>query len=126
MDQNEVNDDGWQRQRQQPLRPQTEQEGVGTARGNDNNNVDGAQDDKDVAEPLIIFYGANSNRGEDDVTYGKQGDIITAPHTLCQYDDDKCGGTTRMETLLEDVSKQRGEQRNGNRGEEKAELRHGR
>ena len=61
MDQNEVNDDGWQRRRQQPPRPQPEQKGVGVARGMDKNNVDGAQDDKDVAEPLIIFYGANSD-----------------------------------------------------------------
>ena len=50
-------------------------------RVNDNNNVDGAQDDKDVAELLIIIYGANSDRGEDDVTDGN-GDIITAPHPL--------------------------------------------
>ena len=50
-------------------------------RGNDNNNVDGANDTKDVAELLIIFYYANSDRGEDNVTDGK-GDIITAPHPL--------------------------------------------
>ena len=64
IDQNEVDDDCWQRQRRQPSQQQSEKDGIGAARENDDKYGDGAQDYKDAVEMLIKFYGANPDRGE--------------------------------------------------------------